>query len=138
MIPIEHEARALAMYRRGDEVEDIHRALWPGGNRAVSHAILQEVLRGLDEADQGPPPDDLPDHMRDVEETLADFRDRLRQALAGESRGPDDAPADPVSLNRALCDNVRASIEVSRHRLELQKHRRDFRPFTRRTMRRTH
>lgn len=140
IIPEHMEDDVLARYRAGESVESIHRALWPAGNPSVSGATLRAILEGMRDAARAqddPPPDDaLPEDLGDLIADLRTARAAVIAALAGvdvddqplptEDGGPRPGPSPALvvaALSKAVSDNVKAAIAVSKHRAELQKHR---------------
>jgi hypothetical protein len=125
-IPLEREAEALHRYRDGHSAEALYAWLWPSGNPSISVAALRSILESLDAEDRPEPSDHLPDDLGDVLGDLRVARQRLMDALeAGPSLdgGPNPDVLVACQVSRALTDNVRATLSVSKHRIDLQRHR---------------
>lgn len=126
-IPTEREAEALRRFRDGHGAAALHAWLWPGGNPSISVSALRSVLESLDAEDRTEEPSDrLPDDLGDVLSDLRVARQRLMDALeAGPSLdgGPNPDVLVACQVNRALTENVKATIAVSKHRIDLQRHR---------------
>lgn len=132
LIPPEIEDDVLRRYRSGEDVASLHRALWPNGNQSVSTTTLRAILDGMrieaQARDEPEPSDELPEDVGDLLDDLKRAREKIWSAIevdpqdaTPELSGKDVAAA--CMVNRAICDNVKAALAVSKHRTELQRHR---------------